>query len=543
MGDRRLATMAPVLEWAVALAVTSFLIALHINFFISAGPFWRDEVNSIEMAARPSLQDLWASLGHDSFPALYSLVLRAWAWIGAGGSDLGFRVLGLLVGLALVATQWFNAWKLSRAVPIVSLVLFAVNPLVILVGDSLRPYGLGTLLIVLTFTLVGRMLIQPTKGNVILAAVLAVLSVQCLYTNAVLLLAIGLSAAIVAARNAEWNKVLVVLGIGLAAAISLLPYLGPIRQAQDWLSILQMPTDFALMRQTFFEALSTPGFTLLLGNPVSFAWQALYCLGLPAAGLVLLLHRAMLTRIQRDLVLFSVLVVLTGTAGSLLFLKQARVAPQPWYFLPLMGLAAAAFDVLLNRLITSKDGRLLQVVLAACAFALVAQPIYQHSSRRQTNIDLVAAIVSDGAAKEDLVLVDPWFYGVSFQRYYDGPAPWTTLPPLADHTIHRYDLLKQSILSPPPVAPLTEAMSRTLRSGNRVWVVGALPEEGELPPLGSPPSATGWHCEDYLNVWRLHLGAFIRDHAVRVETFMPPFDGPTNPYETVTVHVIQGWRP
>ena len=70
---------------------------------------------------------------------------------------------------------------------------------------------------------------------------------------------------------------------------------------------------------------------------------------------------------------------------------------------------------------------------------------------RQTNADLVAQTVTRGAAPGDLVLVNPWYDGISFGRYYRGKAPWITLPEMTDHRYHRYDLLKIKMASPRPI--------------------------------------------------------------------------------------------
>ena len=37
------------------------------------------------------------------------------------------------------------------------------------------------------------------------------------------------------------------------------------------------------------------------------------------------------------------------------------------------------------------------------------------------------------AGPKDFVIVAQWFCGLTFDRYYQGTAPWSTLPPLTDH--------------------------------------------------------------------------------------------------------------
>jgi len=76
--------------------------------------------------------------------------------------------------------------------------------------------------------------------------------------------------------------------------------------------------------------------------------------------------------------------------------------------------------------------------------ALIAAPFADWTAitERQTNIDIVARTVAARAASTDLIVVAPWQFGVTFQRYYRGPASWVTIPSIADHQVHRYDLIK-----------------------------------------------------------------------------------------------------
>ena len=80
------------------------------------------------------------------------------------------------------------------------------------VGDSVRPYGLGWVFMVLTFGAVWRVVQSPRPGRVAWAACVAVLSVQCLYQNAFLLFGIGVSGMCVAARAGRWRAVAAVAG-------------------------------------------------------------------------------------------------------------------------------------------------------------------------------------------------------------------------------------------------------------------------------------------------------------------------------------------
>ncbi len=116
------------------------VVWLHFFFLLHAGGLWRDEVNLINLSGRHSL----AEMSKDSFPVLMPLLVSGWTAIGLGQTDLSLRLLGALIGLALPAALWLAAWKIRRAPPLLGLVLLALNSTVIMFGDSLRAFGLGS---------------------------------------------------------------------------------------------------------------------------------------------------------------------------------------------------------------------------------------------------------------------------------------------------------------------------------------------------------------------------------------------------------------
>ena len=83
-----------------------------------------------------------------------------------------------------------------------------------------------------------------------------------------------------------------------------------------------------------------------------------------------------------------------------------------------------------------------RIVGALAIAAMSWLPAYHASTKCATSMGRVAAAAAAEATPRDLVIVYPWYCGVSFSEYYRGAAPWTTLPSMADHTLHRYDLAK-----------------------------------------------------------------------------------------------------
>src|SRR5207237_10810090 len=110
---------------------------------------------------------------------------------------------------------------------------FAARSMTISDGDSLRPYGLGMMCVVLVFALIWKLAFESRIGTMVLAAIVALLSVQSLYLNAFVAFGICLAGIVVAVKRREFQNAAVIFSIGIVAAISLLPYVGIINIASD----------------------------------------------------------------------------------------------------------------------------------------------------------------------------------------------------------------------------------------------------------------------------------------------------------------------
>jgi hypothetical protein len=186
-------------------------------------------------------------------------------------------------------------------------------------------------------------------------------------------------------------------------------------------------------------------------------------------------------------------------------------------------------------------------VAALALGVLLFLPARSAAVIRQTNVDLVARAIERSAAPGDLVLVNPWYDGISFRRYYHGPAAWITLPEIADHRFHRYDLLKIRMASDRPIDDVLSRLGATLAAGHRVWIVGGihLLKPGRRPPSlpPAPRSPWGWFDVPYAVVWSQQTGAYLQAHATRVTPIDVPTPGPVSDYERLRLLVFEGWRP
>src|SRR5437899_3928589 len=151
------------LNWIAAALVTLCAVYLHVLFFLNAGGLWRDEVDLVHLSLLPSSSELWQNLPHDSCPILMHLVVRVWSSATSlGNTDPGLRVLGLYVGLFLLLAFWFASWTMRKGAPLLAVTLAGLNMTMIRAGDSLRGYGRGSALALLTLALIWRLARRPS---------------------------------------------------------------------------------------------------------------------------------------------------------------------------------------------------------------------------------------------------------------------------------------------------------------------------------------------------------------------------------------------
>lgn len=496
-----------------------------------AGAFFRDEVNSLEVAASPSLAEFWRLLEFESAPALWLLLLRAWLAAFGAESEAALRLFALLGGLALPAALWLAARRLGGTLPLVGLALVAVNPVAIRWATSLRAWGLGAALALLALVWVREATREPSRRNVALATLFAVLSVHCVYQNAVLLAAAAAGAAAVALAERRWRRAALPLGIGALAALSLAVYLPTLRRIGAWNMLNRKPVDLATLAERAAAAFAASGTLVAAG------WLVLSLGALAASAWAW-------RRGRRAGALFAAVTGVAAAAGFALFLLRLGYITQPWYYVGLIALLAACIDAALAVSLRSRAGRLARVAAALLVLLAGVPHAWSALRARQTNVDVVASRLREEAAPGDLVVVNPWLLAISLRRYYEGPADLATIPPLEDLRVHRFDLVKRQMESGAQMGPLISRLRRVLQAGGRVWVVGGLrAPQGPRPPLapGRPPlPESGWSMDPYQAAWTLQVGALLRDHAT--DTQPVPIDVAGGRYENLQLRVMSGWR-
>ena len=524
----------------------AILLSLMLGFLLivragHAGALWRDESAVVQLAQMSTVGDIARNFQHEAFPPLFPIIIRAYTAL-CGSSDTALRVFGFCVGCAVVVAFWITARLLHSGVPLLALALISLNTTFLVWGTTLRGYGLGSALAVLMFGCIGSLLLACSLRRAASALVVSMAGVHVLLYNTILLIAIAGSATLVLLFRRWFNRALVAVAVCVLAILSLLPFIPGYVRARDWNILVRgAPTSYSLWKH----------FEVALGNPGYSAPAIWYSVGIGLAGVFIFrIYRNATTPVlpERQLIWFATLVCGISLVGCYAFLRLLSYTTSVWYYLACIGLMAAALDLVASRVCTPPWLR--WVRLGFAMGALIAAPFANWSAitERQTNVDVAARTVAARAERGDLVLVAPWPFGITFQRYYRGTAPWMTIPNIADHQVHRYDLMKLKMLSPRPIDDVAEAIRATLSSGNRVWFVGGVnlppPEEGPmlLPP--APASRFKWDNRAYTAAWWQQLSVFAVTHAKSVDSTPLPLPPSVriNDLEQTSLAVAQGWH-
>ena len=524
----------------VAVVATTLIVFFHVCFTPNVGGLWRDEVNTINLATLPTWHDLWQFHNQDSFPLLFASTVRIWSGCFGVGDD-SFRLLGLIIGLAVVAAFWINARLMGLPFPFWSLVLAAANPMIIRYGDSVRAYGLSLVFLLLMFGFVWKVTCSLEWRWLVIAMGTGVVGVHATYYNAVLLFAICAGGCFVALREHNWRTAFAVVGIGVTAAISLLPYAPTFLHANDWNFLVQYPFTMALMWKRLSEVIGSPIsigvaiWSILVLAAVIAATTAIFCGGV---------DRARLKR--RRVASFCVVALLVGILSYIGFLKLLSYHTNPWYYLSLVAFVAVCIDPILwpeNARLHS----LLRAGAAALFLVWAAVPTARLIAARHTNLDLVAHELETLAAPEDLIVLTYWQCGVTLQRYYKGRTAWMTIPPLTDFRFQSHQPIIAQMRAEAPLQPIFAQAERTMKLGHRVWVVGGAPSlhPGQPPPV-LPRVVYGnksWRgSEAFYTVWAVQVMYFLQQHLTRAQSVTFPDTGPVGPFEDLDVSVVDGWK-
>lgn len=527
-------------EAGIAALVVSWLAWLLAAVLIHAGPLWRDEINTKWMAMRSSPGELWRFMHFDSYPPAWFLVVRAWMASGLGSADTGLRWLGVLVGAGVAGAGCLVARHHGRRPPLLFLSLFALSPTMLNYGTSLRAYGFGVVTVLLMAGGVWRYVDRPGRSRFFWALAAALLSVQTLYYNSATLCALCLAGAAALLLKRDHRALLGLVALGLISATSVLPYFfGPLARAAQWSSLVRRPVAPMEYVERCAKALDAP----LAG--VAWVWLALALLA--AGGCAGVLVRSRSTR-RRARAVYLAVAIVAVTLAQACFLLTLGMPTQPWYYITFFAVTAYGLDRGLDLALgQQRAGRVIRLLGVLALVAATGPGTWARAQVRQTNMDRVAQAVAEASRPGDMVLVAPWYLGVSYGYHERAGLPWSSLPSAEDLHVHRFDLLRESLMAPARGEAIALRVRATLERGGRVWFVGDLemPAEDELVEAIPRWPERGPRVWPYDSLWVKRVGAVFRRQGARVSAIELPSGsgGPVSDYESPALHLIEPAAP
>ncbi len=550
----RLRLSRPGAETAAALAGTAFTTVLLVLTALYAGPLWRDEINTLNLAQMPSLQELWNNQIFESFPPLWPLLLRGCGLLGLAGSDASIRVLGLYVGLFFLAALWLcSRWTGGRA-PILSVALLGSLPAFIFIVGANRAYGLASCLLVLSFGMIWRMVAAPSWSRFLWAGCVCFLFTHCVYYDVVFLGAMLAGGALVAVRRRHWQTLGALVAIGVVSGASLAIYLPIIHRGSVYVPMMQIPFfDFSVLWHRFGNALAPRSSAQLEApnGPEIWLWITLLLAGSVVAFLMQRARgrqmqnqesaAAATAQVRADLALFCVVSMLLGIAGYWFFLMKLQYWTQTWYYVEMLCLGTISLDGLLGANWPAlRPWGMLRIGLMVVMLTWGARSAWEEAHTLRSNVELIATVLGQKASAGDLIVVQSAWEAITFDRYYHGQTHWVTVPPIDSHKVHRNDQMAERMSQPDPMAPVLREITDTLRSCNSVWLVGNL-----SVPYPKPPPAAGlpikWY-GPYMNYWSSQVTSHLLDHALRGRSVKIPVNGPVDCLENLPVELFSGYK-
>ena len=536
--DKQKAALIERIEWIVAILLSVVVLFLLIVQVTHAGALWRDECETLQVARMPKFGEMMANLRYTSFPILLPLVVRGYTTL-LGTSDVSMRCFGLAVGLAFIGIAWFHARSVGNGVPLILLALVGLNPTLLTAATWVRGYGLGSVLIVLAVTLSAKLVLQPTTGRLLGVLVVYLASMQILLFSGAIVPAIVLAITAVWWYRGRATWIVALLSVAVICGLSYIPYIlrGWI-EVKPWDAVIRLPMSFESLRAALAKA---------CGEPISIMP------GLLAVIILLSLigavwRLAVIWRVkpapQWELLLFSLLIIVGSVAANHAFLWSGQNILTERYFVTLFFTLAAAIDMIFTSLSRFRSIRLVRVAVTVAATVALPFAAWPKITQRQTNIDVVAQTLEKNADPNDLIIISPWSFGISFNWYYQGRTPWLTVPIINEHRVHRYDLLREKMMEISPLGGLEREIREAMKDGKRIWFAGyftdpSVSTSGSLSP--APDPKFGWFFLPYRLAWTEELTAFFGRHAVRGELFAPPAKSIASD-ENLPVWVAEGWR-
>jgi mannosyltransferase len=448
-------------DWAAVGIVAAVLVGVALRF-VSRGPLWLDEAQSLAIAQQP-LSHLADALRHDGAPPLYYLLLHWWVQ-AFGASTFAVRALSAIPAvLALPVVLRLGRRIGGDAVGIAAVVLLAVSPFATRYAVEARMYSLLLLL-----GLLGAHAVLSVHRHRSWAATagVAAVSAAMLYTHyyAVFVLTVVGAAEIWRAwRRRDPASVRVIVGI-VIGSLAFLP----------WLPIFLYQS-----RHTGAPWASPPDANAILGTFDAWmggarpAAQAAYLIALGCVVLALIGRRGrrgevvLQTRVARlPANLFAVVLGILVLAIIVDGISQQAYAPR------YLSMGAGLFVVVVGcgiAVLPSRRARRTMLALLVVAGLSVS---LENAWQPRSEADLVAAVLNAKAHPGDVVVYCPDQLGPQTSRLLHTGARQVVFPNFAGPHVVDWVDYRQRIKT--ANAQTFGAQLDRLAPNHHVWLVWSL---------------------------------------------------------------------
>jgi mannosyltransferase len=448
-------------DWAAAGIVAAVLAGIALRF-VSRGPLWLDEAQSLAIARQP-LGHLADALRHDGAPPLYYALLHAWTSV-FGTSTFAVRSLSAIPAvLALPVVLRLGRRIGGDAVGIAAVVLLAVSPFAVRYAVEARMYSLLLLLGVLGAHAVlsaHRHRSWPATAGV------AVVSAAMLYTHyyaVFLLTVVGAAELWQGVRRRDGGSLRVVAGIAVGA-VTFVP----------WLPILLYQS-----RHTGAPWSSPPDANAVLGT--LDAWmggarpeaQVAYLTALGCVVLALIGRRARRGEVVLQTRIAPLPARLLGVVvGTLVLAIVVDGIGQQAYAPRYLSMGAGLFVVVVGCGIAVLPSRRARRIMLALLVVAELSVCLQIAWQPRTQAGEVAAILNADARPGDLVVYCPDQLGPPTSRLLHTPVRQVVFPNFAGPKLVDWVDYRQRIKSADPQA--FGARVDRVAPRNHVWLVWSL---------------------------------------------------------------------
>jgi hypothetical protein len=359
---------------------------------------------------------------------------------------------------------------------------------------------------------------------------------QCLYFNGVLVPAMVLAATVVLLVRREWKWMGLLLAAAAVCGLTYVPYIWTIYNSTvTWAVLVQMPFSWSWVLQGFIAACGG------LQGIGEIAWGSIVLLCIIAGVWRLKVVWHTNRSLERDMLLFALLVIPLSILAQFGFLRLMRNIVIQRYHLACISLIAAAVTLIAGNISWRYWIFFGRPALVLMVMGLVVLAPWQNIGERVSSIDAIAYRVETDAGPSDLIVMNDGQLGISFNRYYHGTTRWITVPEIDDHRIHRYDLIQKKMTEFFQLDDVEKDVAATLKSGNRVWIVGTIGRPTTQVVLPAPDPTFGWQLPFYIQAWSRELGTFLQRHAGHMQVVIQK-QRSVNHWENPQLISCEGWK-